>query len=38
METMSKRFFEDRDETGRFIVTSNETGVQYFIEPVGDGR
>lgn len=36
--TMIKRFFEDRDETGRFRVTSYKTGVQYFVEPIGDGR
>lgn len=33
-----KKFLENRDETGRFIVTSTRTGVQYFIEPIGDGR
>ena len=36
--TMIKRFFEDRDETGRFRVTSYKTGVQYFVEPQGNGR
>ena len=33
-----KRFFENRDETGRFKVVSLVTGVQYFVEPIGDGR
>ena len=33
-----KRFFEDRDETGRFMVISNVTGIKYFVEPIGDGR
>lgn len=36
--TIIKRFFEDRDETGRFRVTSTKTGVQYYVEPIGDGR
>lgn len=36
--TVRARFFEDRDETGRFRVTSSKTGVQYYIEPQGDGR
>ena len=39
METKTiKRFFEDRDESGRFRVTSSKTGVQYYIEPIGNGR
>ena len=33
-----RRFFEDTDETGRFMVVSNITGVKYFVEPIGDGR
>lgn len=33
-----ERFFENRDETGRFMVISSVTGVQYFVEPIGDGR
>ena len=36
--TIRKRFFEDRDETGRFKVISSKTGVEYFIEPIGNGR
>ena len=37
-EEIRKRFFEDRDETGRFMVVSYVTGVRYFVEPIGDGR
>ncbi len=33
-----KRFFENVDETGRFVVTSYVTGVKYFVEVIGDGR
>lgn len=33
-----KKFLEERDESGRFIVTSFRTGKQYFVEPIGDGR
>lgn len=33
-----KRFFENRDETGRFLVTSFRTGKTYFIEPIGADR
>jgi len=36
--TIKKRFFEDRDETGRFMVVSSKTGVRYYIEPQGNGR
>lgn len=36
--TTIKKFFENRDETGRFRVTSYKTGVHYYIEPIGDGR
>jgi hypothetical protein len=36
--TMQKRFFEDRDETGRFVVISSKTGVKYYVEPIGNGR
>lgn len=32
------RFFQDTDETGRFVVTSTVTGVSYFVEPIGNGR
>lgn len=33
-----KRFFNDTSESGRFMVTSNVTGIRYFVEPIGDGR
>lgn len=33
-----KRFLENRDETGRFIVTSTRTNKKYFVEPIGDSR
>jgi hypothetical protein len=29
-----ERFLEDRDETGRYIVTSRRTGKSYFVEPI----
>jgi hypothetical protein len=32
------KFFEDRDETGRFMLSSYRTGKRYFVEPIGDGR
>lgn len=35
---LAERFFENRDETGRFMVISNVTGVRYCVEPIGDGR
>lgn len=37
-EDVRKKFFENRDETGRFMITSYTTGVSYFVEPIGDGR
>ena len=37
-EEFKKKFYEDRDETGRFTVVSFRTGKRYFIEPIGDGR
>ena len=37
-EDIKKRFFENRDETGRYMITSNVTGRNYYIEPIGDGR
>lgn len=33
-----KRFFESRDDSGRFIVTSHRTGKSYFVEPIGSDR
>jgi hypothetical protein len=32
------RFLTDRDDTGRFIVTSLKTGKKYFVEPIGSSR
>ncbi len=29
------KFFEDRDSTGRYVVTSHRTGVKYAVEPIG---
>ena len=33
-----KRFLAETDDTGRHIVSSFITGIQYFVEPIGDGR
>ena len=33
-----KKFFENRDETGRFMVTSFRTGRTYVVEPIGADR
>ena len=33
-----KRFLEDRDHTGRLLVTSYRTGKVYYIEPIGPDR
>ena len=33
-----KRFLIDRDKTGRFIVTSKESGKTYFVEPIYTGK
>ena len=33
-----KRFLTDRDESGRFVVTSYRTGKSYFVEPIGPDR
>ena len=37
-EDMLNRFLTNKDETGRFIVTSYITGKKYFVEVIGDGR
>jgi len=37
-QEFKNKFFEDRDETGRFTVASYRTGKRYFVEPIGDGR
>jgi hypothetical protein len=33
-----KIFFENSDDTGRFIVVSYRTGKEYFVEPIGPDR
>ena len=33
-----KRFLAETDDTGRHIVSSFITGIQYFVEPIGTGR
>lgn len=33
-----KKFLTDRDDSGRFLITSNRTGKLYFIEPIGADR
>jgi len=33
-----QKFLVDRDETGRFYVTSYRTGKIYFVEPIGPDR
>jgi hypothetical protein len=35
---MRQKFLIDTDHTGRFIVQSKQTGIKYFVEPVGDCR
>lgn len=35
---MRQKFLIDTDHTGRFIVRSKETGITYFVEPVGNCR
>jgi hypothetical protein len=33
-----KKFFTDRDDTGRFVIVSFRTGKRYFVEPIGPDR
>ncbi len=33
-----KKFFEKRDDSGRFTVVSYRTGKTYFVEPIGSDR
>jgi len=33
-----QKFLTERDESGRFIVTSYRTGKLYFVEPIGGDR
>ena len=35
---IKKRFFENRDETGRYVIVSNVTGVNYYVEPIHTGK
>lgn len=35
---VSKQFFTNTDETGRFIVSSSRTGKTYAVEPMGNNR
>lgn len=35
-QEMRQRFLIDTDHTGRFIVSSKETGIDYYVEPVGN--
>ena len=35
---LRQKFLFNTDETGRFIVYSKRTGVQYFVEPIGNGH
>lgn len=34
--TLRTQFFTDRDDTGRFVVSSARTGKTYFVEPIGN--
>jgi len=38
VKDIKKRFLENTDETGRYIVKSLITGKEYYIEPIGNGR
>jgi hypothetical protein len=33
-----QKFLTDRDDTGRYIVTSYRTGKKYFVEPIENGH
>ena len=35
MKTVKEQFLTDTDHTGRFIVTSIQTGRKYYVEPIG---
>jgi len=37
MNTIKKQFLTDTDNTGRFIVKSNRTGITYYVEPLSEG-
>ena len=34
MKQVLKDFLANTDETGRFTVTSQRTGIKYFVEPI----
>ena len=34
---IKERFLENTDDTGRFIVYSNKTGISYYVEPLSGG-
>lgn len=34
MDNMKQRFLENTDDTGRFMVCSQKTGIKYFVEPL----
>lgn len=38
MKDVRTNFLVNRDETGREIITYVQTGKQYFVEYIGDGR
>lgn len=37
-ESFKEKFLTNREESGRYIVTSFRTGRSYCVEPIGDGR
>ena len=37
-QELLKRFLAGTDKTGRFIVSSKVTGVNYFVEPIDNGK
>ena len=38
IKEFNKRFFEDRDNTGRFMVRSFKTNIAYYVEPLDTGE
>lgn len=38
VQEFRKRFFVNRDDSGRFVVDSYRTGKSYFVEPMGPDR
>lgn len=37
-EDINKRFLTNTDETGRFVVVSQVTGIKYYVEPIDRNR